>query len=60
MVSIIRATRGVRSCVLIDLDPPLTHRVRELADAVKLADWLAANRRSGGTLNLIGAHQLVR
>ncbi len=47
--------RRVSIDVLIDLDPRLGRTgVRETADAVKLADWLASNRRSGGALNLIG------
>ncbi len=41
--------------VLIDLDPRLGRTgVRELADAVELAAWIAANRRSGGALQLVG------
>jgi D-serine deaminase-like pyridoxal phosphate-dependent protein len=48
--------RRVTVDVLIDIDPRLGRTgVRELGDAVKLADWLAANRRAGGALNLIGA-----
>jgi len=47
--------RRVSVDVLIDLDPRLGRTgVRESADALKLADWLATNRRSGGALNLIG------
>lgn len=47
--------RGVSVEVLIDLDPRLGRTgVRELADAVALADWIAANRRSGGALELVG------
>ena len=41
--------------VLIDLDPRLGRTgVRELTDAVKLADWIAANRRDGGAIRLVG------
>ncbi len=47
--------RGVSVDVLIDLDPRLGRTgVRELVDAVKLADWIASNRRAGGALNLVG------
>jgi D-serine deaminase-like pyridoxal phosphate-dependent protein len=47
--------RGVTVEVLIDLDPRLGRTgVRELADAVKLADWIASKRREGGALVLVG------
>ena len=47
--------RDVTIEVLIDIDPRLGRTgVRELADAVKLADWIAANRREGGALTLVG------
>jgi D-serine deaminase-like pyridoxal phosphate-dependent protein len=47
--------RGVTIEVLIDLDPRLGRTgVRELDDAVRLADWIASNRRAGGALELVG------
>ena len=49
-----RAQRTVID-VLIDLDPRLGRTgVRELKDAVKLADWIAADHRDGGALRLVG------
>ena len=46
---------GVSVEVLIDLDPRLGRTgVREQADVVNLADWIATNRSNGGALEFVG------